>query len=1258
MPPSFNVIGLPDPFGERRIEFSLEQGATIDDALVELVDRAEIPPQNLICAGVVIGDRLIPKAMWSTTRPHAGQEVIIRALPGGDFGSLFVTILGFAAAAFVPGGIGVVSAFGQSFALGTALLKGLVTVGFGLLAQAIAPGPRQQLSSGSGEAATARFSIQGVRNQSRPYGVIPKIFGRVVNYHPDKVAEMTEVGGGEDQFYRALFVVGHGPLKISNLKIGEKPIESFGAVQWQIDQGLGASTLSLYPRQVREEALAVRLLKDDGYTEQVTPPDTDEIRLDVLFPGGLLRTEANGKKQRLEVEFQVQVKPLVGGTWVNAPLNQTWGTVLLGGGRFKCVGRSKSAVRRAVGFARPNGQYKVRMRRLTDDDQSIDPDGELTVTTEEAVWSAIHSYDNRPPVAKDGLAMIAVRFKATDQLNGVISNLSCDVEAMLPTSSNGVDWTVATTRNPAFAMIEVLTNEETTAAGDTNARPVPLSRLNLTELLAWAEECDTQGYTFDGVINFRSSVWQMVQDIASTGRASPNIIDGQYSVVEDKPRTVVRQHFTSRNLRNVEVTRVFADLPHAIKVRFPDVAALHQTVERSVYADGYNATNATKFEVIDLPYTTSADQAWKFGRWAWAATRLRPELMAAETDIEHIAVTRGDLVHIAVDVIKVGLGQCLVTSTTLNGSNEITAIGLEMPMPMVDDVAYAFRLRKAVNGETKSVVYAVDTVAGESASLTLTTPIPDDQVQPERGDLIMFGEAGLESREWLVRSIEPRADFSARLTFVPHSPAIYDADKGVVPAWDPGITQVPDIDRGTPPLPVVLSVDSDEDALQISNNGSLSSHIVLGVDLNTGPRSVEPDFVKVRWREVDSGDPFTLEPYLPIQTTAITLGPVEDGLTYEIELQNVTNTGLASELVRVVETVIGQSTPPPDVPELFRAGPRMVWPYPTPPLDFAGFEARANAGINDNWEQGASMHPGVAFITVAEISLLNRSGTETVMIKAVDRAGNVSVNAAVAVLNLGDPDVNNVVLTQSEDPSFNGRITGGTVNASVLEADIDTAAPVWSTDSALYWSGNDAALFWSGATTYQALEYVATYTPLTSHTGATVTLNVASEGQRMIDYRKVNDPAVWSTDGALYWSGNDAAMFWSGDPATPWQPFPGLVGPLEANEKAHEFRVSLDPGNTRGRITTFDVVIDVVDVVEEFLDFAIGDSGTQLTLTQPFNVVDYVAVLAVQDDGNGARQCLLRDGNKDISTGLFMDCYDDSLTTQVAGTVDLRVKGH
>ena len=272
------------------------------------------------------------------------------------------------------------------------------------------------------------------------------------------------------------------------------------------------------------------------------------------------------------------------------------------------------------------------MRRTTEDNRSRQDPREFVQIIDASFWTALRSIKNDAPLNLGDLnvALIAVRIQANDQLNGVLDTLNCTVEPLVQVW-DGVTLTRQTTRNPAWAFLDMIT-------GQANARARPTSEVDLDALKQWADEVDELGLTFDAIYEDQQSVWDRMQDATSSGRASPTKVSGRWSVVHDKPRLEFApvQQFTPRNSTNFQSTKLFTEAPHAVKVRFPNELHQRQFDEIIVYADGYNGFNATRFETLDLPFTGVASQAWVQARYFEAAAKLRPEIYSIETDVEHI----------------------------------------------------------------------------------------------------------------------------------------------------------------------------------------------------------------------------------------------------------------------------------------------------------------------------------------------------------------------------------------------------------------------------------------------------------------------------------------------------------------------------------------------------------------------------------------------------------------------------------------------
>ena len=190
----------------------------------------------------------------------------------------------------------------------------------------------------------------------------------------------------------------------------------------------------------------------------------------------------------------------------------------------------------------------------------------------------------------DNLAKIELEINASETgLSNVVDNLSALCTSIVPqydtinktwgpthANASALNVSMFTSRNGAWLYAHML-------RGPMNSRPIANERIDGASLAAWAGNLDgTGGYAISGtvgqarnldaVIDYSSTTRQVLQDIAGAGRASLNIIDGKYGVVEDIPRTQVIQHFTPRNSSGFSGAKAFRKKPHAVRTHFVNPA--------------------------------------------------------------------------------------------------------------------------------------------------------------------------------------------------------------------------------------------------------------------------------------------------------------------------------------------------------------------------------------------------------------------------------------------------------------------------------------------------------------------------------------------------------------------------------------------------------------------------------------------------------------------------------------------------------------
>lgn len=533
------------------------------------------------------------------------------------------------------------------------------------------------------------------------------------------------------------------------------------------------------------------------------------------------------------------------------------------------------AIRKTIRFPVPEiGQYVVRIRRVTADTDNIQ-------IADDSHWTVIRSIQDAFPVEKRGVALTALVVKATDQLSGVIDTFTGLAQAIILDYDNTLsppEWVERITTNPASAYRRAL-------QGIENPKPLSDSEISLTDIEAWHIACQAAPFEFNMVRDFPSSVYELLKDIALSGRATPTIKDGKWSIVRDILQTVPIQHFTPRNSSNFSGSKSFLDIPHGLRIRFPNREKNYTQDELIVYDDGFDVENATLLESVELPGITSPGIIWREGRYHIFTVRLRPEKYTFDTDIEYIVATRGDLIRLTHDVIAVGLAYGRVKAIADDGSSPPNAISVTVDEELSMDSGGSYGIRFRLSDGT-SLVKNVDTVPGGGVTvLTFTTPFLLS-LAPAIGDLYMFGVQDLESIEAIIQEVIPKNNLSASVTCVDAAPAVHTA--GVIPQdFVPG-----DIDIGTDIITLTAHPFKNDDEVSFKTD--------------TSPGALPDPLL-----ETTGGSPDILQRYFVI---SITTNSLQVSLTKNGTAINLTNTGIGVfTITRLVPTFTSNITGLPSV---------------------------------------------------------------------------------------------------------------------------------------------------------------------------------------------------------------------------------------------------------------------------------------------------------------------------------------------------------
>lgn len=619
------------------------------------------------------------------------------------------------------------------------------------------------------------------------------------------------------------------------------------------------------------------------------------------------------------------------------------------------------------------GEFEIQLTRTT----AISSDTKLYNT---ATVAMLKSYVSGPMFnLVSPHTFLEMRLLASEKVSGVVQNLSAMCTSVLPRyGSDGTILAWEPTRNPAWIGIDIL-------CGPCNATPVPLSMIDWPSWLRLADYCaqsrtwninnvitTAARFTCDVVVDYKTTVKEMIESVLSGCRSALIITQtGKYGVLIDQTQSTPRQLITPSNSWDFSGNRHFAPQLHALRVGFIDSTRDYQRQEIMVYADGYDQSTAKNIEDAGTFGITDFYRAWAYGRYMLAQTVHRAEVFTIKMDIEHLAVQRGDLVHVQHDVPQIGGYSTRIVSV----SGNVIEIAQELSTV---PTAYSVRTQDGTVRQG-TVVVAIDSTHFQ---LDMTSDLHPD-------DLLVIGIANRVTAPYIINTISPQNDFTAELTLSVYEPAIYDADIGVLPPWDPNwgddiINQTDLAVTSVSPAAELVYVDRKPYAI-ITINFTVNSPFYGYADIFWLRPNHKPVLVDSVLELLSGRHEFSLVASIPMNYPE---------LTYRV--QPYTDAGLAGKPMD--GTVATPVDPPPSAPPKFdldlkRDTITLHWEHPNDP-DILAYEVRYDPAIVDSsYSRATILTPSIPWPT-RTYEVPARLGTY--YIKSIDALYHRSDDFAVA----------------------------------------------------------------------------------------------------------------------------------------------------------------------------------------------------------------------------------------------------------------------
>lgn len=604
-------------------------------------------------------------------------------------------------------------------------------------------------------------------------------------------------------------------------------------------------------------------------------------------------------------------------------------------------------------------------------------------------YSRPDTYLDGTPIRTFRPTVIGIRMRATGQLNGNLDNFFVDATMCVPNdrTADWRDWPnlpLVESTNPADAYKWLM-------QGPVNYRPISNDKINHTLLSNWRNRCTSEGWNISALVDYESTLFQELQNVAYVGRAEFGFRDGQFGVVEKIARTVPKQIFTPKNSANFQSKRVYPEVVDGIKFTFESEVVDYERDEGIFLDPAKNPDNnggstsklRGRYRGVDLWGVDNYDQGYRLVRFDYYEQFLQRELYTLDVDIEVLASQRGDLVRVQNDIINVGIGagrikditgDIVTIDETIDTDNLPTQTGLQ------------FR-------NSQGVVLTTQATYLGDGQWDCVTVDPSLQV----GDLTIYGELGKEAIDCIIRSIVYNADMGATLTLVNSANEIYSYDGDPIPTYNPNVTLPVDLTQ--PPTPVIAA-NSSNGALSVvvSNpNLTLPNTYRAFIQVRSYPTGEDPvdffDNANSNWIYVAQGE---------VAQSAFTILGQPRGLTYQVRVHYRSSGGMVSAWSNVEEVTLPLSVNLPPVENFTYShltdGTYLLY-TPVTDVEFDSYEIRTdtNFGVKD------SAYVGTTKDNLFFLGLLSAGDTYYIAAKNIYGAYGPSSNVSIANNTPQDP---------------------------------------------------------------------------------------------------------------------------------------------------------------------------------------------------------------------------------------------------------------
>lgn len=642
----------------------------------------------------------------------------------------------------------------------------------------------------------------------------------------------------------------------------------------------------------------------------------------------------------------------------------------------------------------PAGRYKVRVT-VTDRSAKID-------SSRDAVriwWTQLSSiiYDD---FCYPGVALLGIKAKATDQLSGGQPQLEFIKERATIYAWNPAtqDYEGKAANNPAWAAYDFIHGAERLMDINNHEfvyeyKGVPKELMLYDQFKQWADNCDRLNLKINLEVTTLKDFWTIVnQDIAPVGRGMVVQFGTKFGCIYDHATQPV-QLFTMGNIVQGSFSLSYLSTDEradSIELTYVDAEKEYEKTTLTIYSDDYDTLDIPNQPTqIAMHGITSYEQAYREGKYQLYCNRLLTKTISFKADVEAIGCMVGDVIQVAHDVPQWSISGRVLEA--LDDGSVILPIDPDEITMSTDQ--YDLMIRSSEDNTLTT--YSLTSLSGAYGEVKAVAV--GNKINAEDGDLFSLGKVESVVKPFTVTGITRSKDLEYTITAIEYADGIFDENYTIPPKDTTIITDPNAVD--------VINLDAHQVGWK-DKLGRQMSHLYISWAMAEGAQA---DSFTVLLSK-DTGRTWS------VLTTTTNMSAEADVTAYTVYyVKVITNYRLRQSSGAVCGPVSeGSDELPPnvtklDVEVLHNGTRRYYWDFDYPnPNDIAGFRFKYIQGSVANWNTGFLVQDGLITAQPYETATV-RQGVHTIMIKAVDNAGQESANFATCLVDFGEPLEDNVL---------------------------------------------------------------------------------------------------------------------------------------------------------------------------------------------------------------------------------------------------------